>query len=262
MSSLFYLQQYGALFEVRVTTTIPVNAWQGRLVLPGDLAVQSVSYGRSIGDAWQTPPTLSREGTGSGIDFVGGTTVGFAGDGLLFQFTAAPPVRAEQLISFDPARTKLYGGDHGGVQVAAILQPLTVNPEDLALASSSTMQVDITPPEPFAITLIQDAGLFEGQAAIVFHATDNGTGIDHYEIQEHTRHGTIDWHGAMSPYLLGSDMKTVLVKAVDRAGNSRVESLLLQESRFSGLETALFVSLLLVVGLSAVYFIRRLRKHH
>lgn len=261
MSSLLYLQQYGALFEVRVTTTIPVNAWQGRLILPKDLVVQNISYGSGIGEIWQTPPTQSGAGGENGIDFIGGTTAGWTGDGLLFQFTAAPPVRAEQLIRWDSAQTKLYGGSSGGIPVAATLQPLTVNSEDLLSATSSALEIDTTLPEPFTITLVQNAKIFDGKEAILFYATDRGSGIDHYEIEEHTGHGTIGWHRAENPYMVGPDMNTILVKAVDRAGNARVESILIRESRFSGLEMALFVSLLLIIGLSAVYFTRKRRKY-
>lgn len=261
MSSLLYLQQYGALFEVRVTTTVPINAWQGRLILPSDLKLQDISYGGGIGDIWQTPPARSVSGADNGIDFVGGATAGFTGDGLLFRFTAVPPVGSEQLIRFDPALTKLYGGDGKGTPVVTILQPLTVNSEDLRLATSSALQVDTTIPEPFSVTLVQDPKIFDGKAAILFYATDNGTGIDHYEIEEHTARGIIGWHTAENPYLVGPDTNTILVKAVDRAGNFRVESILVRPSGFSGLGTALFVGLLLLIGLSVIYFMRRRRKY-
>ena len=56
---------------MRVTTTVPVNAWEGRLLLPDDLAVSGVFYGTGIGDVWQTPPTFS----GARMDFAGGATI-------------------------------------------------------------------------------------------------------------------------------------------------------------------------------------------
>jgi hypothetical protein len=260
MSTLLYLQQYGALFEVRVTTTIPVNAWQGRLVLPGDLKVQDISYGAGIGDIWQTPPVQSGEGAANGIDFVGGATVGFSGDGLLFQFTALPPVRAKQMIGFDAARTKIYGGGQG-TPLAATLRPITVNSEDLRLATSSASRADTTVPEPFTITMFQNAKVFAGKPAVVFYATDKGSGIDHYEVEEYARYGKIGWHRAESPYMVGPDMDTILVKAVDRAGNYRVETIVLRERGFSGAETGLFIGFLLIVGLLAVYFMRQWRKN-
>lgn len=261
MSSFLYLQQYGAVFEVRVTTTVPVNAWQGRLILPNDLKVRSISYGNSIGDVWQTPPVLSAIGSGNAIDFIGGTTASFSGDGPLFQFVAAPPVRAEQLISFDRAATRLYGGNGGGLRVAATLQPLTVNSEDLLSASSSALQIDTVPPEPFAVTLTRNAAVFGGKDAISFYATDRESGIDHYEIEEHTVHGTIGWHRAENPYMVGQNTNAIFVKAVDRAGNARIESISIRKDGFFGPGTALLVSVLFIVGLLAVYFMGKRRKY-
>ena len=258
MSSLLYFQQYGALFEARVSTTVPVNAWQGRVVLPSDLKVQDIAYGAGIGEIWQTPPVLSSEG--NWVDFVGGTTAGFSGDGLLFQFTAVPPVRSEQLLSFDAARTRLYGGAEGE-SVPTRFLPLTVNAEDLRLATSTAIRTDSLPPEPFEIALLQNERIFDGRPAIVFNATDRQSGIDHYEVEEHARHGVIGWHPAASPYLINADVNTILVKAVDRAGNYRIESIALKGDGFSVMKIALFIALLLVIGLSAVYFIRRRRKH-
>lgn len=261
MSSLLYLQQYGATFEVRVTTTVPVNAWQGRLILPGDLKVQDISYGSGIGDIWQTPPTRSGAGVENRIDFTGGAIAGFSGDGLLFRFTAAPPVRAEQLVRWDSAGTRLYGVDGKGTPIAATLQPLTVNSEDLLSASSSAPQVDTILPEPFTITLERNSAALGGKDAILFNAIDRESGIDHYEIEEHTGHGTIGWHRAENPYMVGPDMNTILVKAVDRAGNARIETISIRKAGFSGLEIALFVSLLLMAGLLAVYFTHKKREY-
>jgi len=258
MSSLLYFQQYGALFEARVSTTVPVNAWQGRVVLPSDLNVQDIAYGAGIGEIWQTPPALSSEG--NWVDFVGGTTVGFSGDGLLFQFTAVPPVRSEQLLGFDAARTRLYGGAEGE-SVPTRLLPLTVNAEDLRASTSTVVQADTTSPQPFEISLFQDARIFNGKTAIIFHATDRESGIDHYEVEEHVGYGVIGWHPAASPYLINADVNTILVKAVDRAGNYRIENIALKGDGFSVMKIALFIALLLVIGLSAVYFIRRRRKH-
>jgi hypothetical protein len=255
MSSLLYIQQSGNIFEVRLTTTVPVNAWQGRLLLPPDLTVQEVAYGASFGDIWQAPPTLS----GTEINFVGGATSAFTGDGLLFSFTAAPPAPPAALIRFDVAQTAFYAADSRASPVPLQLQPLPVDAAEIAAAAAGVPAADVTPPEPFQITLVPDSEEFGGQTVLVFATTDSGTGVDHYEVREETQKGAIDWHPARSPYLVNPDTTAILVKAVDRAGNFHIESIALRRSVFFGWEAALLAALL-AAALMALYFMRRRRK--
>lgn len=259
--TLLHIQQYGNVFEVRVSTDQPLNAWSGRILLPSNVAVQRIAYGEGIGDIWQTPPVLS----GREIAFAGGRTSSFAGDGLLFRFysSASPGTSSlePKLISFDATQTKLYAADGKGTPLAATLQPLTVNAKELIAASSSSWEADTVIPEPFTAVLVRDAAIFDGKEALVFSATDADSGIGRYEVEESTRYGKIGWHQAESPYLLGPDTEIVQVKAVDRAGNYRVQSIVIRQPRPATLKAGLFGGLLLLAAAAAVYCIYRWQKH-
>jgi len=88
---------------------------------------------------------------------------------------------------------------------------------------------DKIPPEPFEIKPQRDPLIFEGKYFIAFLTTDKQTGIDYYEVCEHTKlhecehEKTQNWKKAESPYLLeDQSLKSIIkVKAVDKAGNER-----------------------------------------
>ena len=87
---------------------------------------------------------------------------------------------------------------------------------------------DKNPPEIFEVEVRQDPIIFEGKYYLVFQTTDKETGLDHYEIAEIPPGKDLpNWKKGESPYLL-EDQKLesrILVKAIDKAGNSRVVEL-------------------------------------
>ncbi len=87
-------------------------------------------------------------------------------------------------------------------------------------------------PEPFKIEIQKDSALFSGQYFIVFSTTDKQTGLDYYEIaekrgKETKNYNELEWKRGESPYLLkDQELKSyIYVKAVDKAGNERIEIL-------------------------------------
>lgn len=89
------------------------------------------------------------------------------------------------------------------------------------------LKKDKTPPEPFKIDIHQMAGVFEGKYFLVFLTTDKQTGIDHYEISEIRQNQQEKWKIGESPYLLEDQSleSMIKVKAVDKAGNERIEEI-------------------------------------
>ncbi len=76
-------------------------------------------------------------------------------------------------------------------------------------------------PESFKIEISQDSSIFDEKYFITFSTTDKQTGIDYYEVKE----GKGDWEITGSPYVLENQELTddIWVKAVDKAGNERIE---------------------------------------
>jgi hypothetical protein len=166
----------------------------------------------------------------------------------------------EELIRFASARTAVYSADGKGTTMPVVLQPITINVEDLLSATTSlpVLLGDVLP-ESFSIMTVQDQGIFDGKLAIIFSTTDAGVGIDHYEAQEYTRHGVIGWHIAESPYLVDPEATKILIRAIDRNGNFRVESIVLREELSSGLVIVL-VTISILACLFAGYSIKKWRR--
>ena len=104
-------------------------------------------------------------------------------------------------------------------------------------------KIDTTPPEPFKPEIGRDPSIFGGKYFLSFAATDKTSGVDHYEVIElpykkifgflpsnkYYSESEInkEWKKAKSPYLLKDQklMSLIKVKAVDKAGNERVEEI-------------------------------------
>jgi len=84
--------------------------------------------------------------------------------------------------------------------------------------------IDTTPPEDFKPEIGRDPAIFEGKYFLSFATTDKTSGIDYYEVKE----GKRDFKKAGSPYSLEDQslQSTILVKAVDKAGNERISEII------------------------------------
>jgi hypothetical protein len=98
------------------------------------------------------------------------------------------------------------------------------------------VQDDKDLPADFAITLAKDDSAFSGEYFIVFNSSDKQSGIDHYEAMEEPfsefeafKWGRADapWVETQSPYVLKDQTlnSTIRVKAIDKAGNERIVTL-------------------------------------
>ncbi|MEO0119449.1 MAG: hypothetical protein ABIK60_02770 [candidate division WOR-3 bacterium] len=91
---------------------------------------------------------------------------------------------------------------------------------------------DKFPPESFQIYLNRDKEIFEKKYYIIFHTTDKQSGIAYYEVaekQSFTKPNLRDlnFEKAESPYILKDQTlrSYIFVKAVDKAGNEKIEYL-------------------------------------
>lgn len=138
------------------------------------------------------------------------------------------------------------------------------------------VQADKVPPADFSIELAEDEVAFNGKYFIVFNTQDKQSGIDHYEVMEEplSEFGTFTWGGAdapwveaSSPYVLTDQTlnSTIRVKAIDKAGNVRIATLVPDEAMRSisrdRLLTILVVgSFVLLLGGLAVFALWKRRQ--
>lgn len=190
---------------------------------------ETISTGKSIISLWIEQPNFSNNSQGS-VSLSGIIPGGFegiidqngelqAGNIATFSFLAAH----EGVGNIEVSSARAIKNDGKGT--VAILAPsrVALNIEGTSASSSSLFFADDnTPPEPFVPQIVRFVGGGDSDYALVFHTTDKGSGLDHYEVK-------IDggeFRKEKSPYILSSDRSgsIIMVKAVDVAGNERIES--------------------------------------
>lgn len=94
------------------------------------------------------------------------------------------------------------------------------------VTSHFKVQVDTTAPDEFTVTSKRNGGNTDPQPVIEFEAKDNGSGIDHYEIiigdEPPANFKSGDKIAKLRP-----GKHTIIIRAFDKAGNSRDSSLII-----------------------------------
>lgn len=201
-----------------------INALQGTLQITGPVKISGVDTGGSIFNLWPEQPELVQN---QEITFTGGTGGGVYGNKLrVFNFYITPI--SEGNITFTPVGLTGYLNDGLGTTLAGDKTSFTtevVGQSDNSKVSKSSSSIadDKTPPEPFTITLGRDESIFDGKYFISFYATDSDSGINRYEVKE----GDSAFVASDNTYVLKDQTlrSNVYVKAIDNAGNERIEVL-------------------------------------
>ena len=208
-----------------------INAVATKLSFPEDLMeVVEIQDGSSILTLWVERPVL-QDGK---ITFAGIVPGGFIG--ILGPYEEPKPGKLLEVIM----RAKDVGqGELVLEETQVLLNDSLGTPADFQ-ASNFKLQVsedievvpietipDTIAPESFIPEIAQHPDMFEGKYFLVFSVADKQSGISYYEIQE-TR-GKIketSWQRAESPYVLKDQglRSYIYVKAVDRKGNERIET--------------------------------------
>jgi len=233
-----------------------INAISVKIQYPQEvLKIREWSDGNSIINFWIQKPQVN-DGI---ISFEGIIPGGYSGkNGLLLTvfFEATRPKEAGDMIFFkEDARALLNDGFGTPARVETKSLDLVVISVPIS-GPSRFASKDAEPPETFRPEIAKSPEMFDGKWFLVFATQDKGLGIDRYEIKETryrffgsfstpleaSRLGRLPifrwiglltgsrWISAESPYAL-RDQKLksyIFVKAVDKAGNVRIEKILPQ----------------------------------
>ncbi|MAZ30312.1 hypothetical protein CL655_03450 [bacterium] len=217
-----------------------------------------ISRGQSILPLWVEEPTIDREN--NRITFAGGIPNGYCG-----RIEGDPRLTNEVLkIVFQVPGLRVGFGDQSPTSTIRFSDQTTVYLNDgrgsLAdlITNTATLVVGDRPgqvvrndwvelvqgdtriPEEFSITLQRDTKVFDNKYYIIFNTTDKQTGIAYYEVIEEPfeeaglfEWGAVDapWKRVRSPYVLSDQSlnSTIRVKAVDKAGNEYIATLVPEE---------------------------------
>jgi hypothetical protein len=270
------------------------------VVITYDPSVQpvDVSRGDSIFSLWVEEPVIDAENRQ--ITFAGGIPNGYCGripgDPRLSNVLAEIVFRSpglqigggeaanQAVVTVDPSSI-VYLNDGQGTQAPLQTFSARINLERQAGSEiidpwRGEVQADVIPPQEFSISLEQDEVAFNGEYFIVFNTSDKETGISHYEVIEEpvSQWGlftwgavTAPWQRARSPYVLTDQSlnSIIRVRAIDKAGNEYIATLVPDESRRSlsaqmmlnyVLLSAGILLLLVVVIVIVLWSRRRIRK--
>jgi len=219
-----------------------------------------VSIGKSIFNVWVEPPVINKEERT--VTFAGGIPNGYCGrvegDPRLTNVIAEIIFRSpgmqvggssddpQAYIDFAP-ETQALLNDGAGTRApltmlgATYTLEKTASPDGITDDWRESVRQDQNPPEQFSITLARDDTAFSGKHFIVFGTTDKQTGISHYEVNEEPvlEFSQFNWGGvgvpwvrAESPYVLKDQSlnSIIRVKAIDKAGNEYIATLIPDES--------------------------------
>ena len=249
------------LFSVRldVDGNECINIVDGVIYVAPPLVPVDISRGNSIFPLWVEEPSID---TGTGlITFAGGIPNGYCGrtpgdsrlTNVLFDIVVqvnsdiatGENGRADASIIFGPA-TRAYLNDGTGSPAPLRLlgsSVLVLSEPQSAVTDEwgERIAADTLPPNKFSIELVRDPRVFGGKYFITFNTTDKQTGIDRYEVKEvplgrfnffGLGRMNVPWRPAVSPYLLQDQSlnSTILVKAIDKAGNEYIATLVPDES--------------------------------
>lgn len=237
-----------------------INAVDAVISYSANITPVDISLGNSIFSMWVQEPVINQEE--KTISFAGGIPNGYCGrvqgDPRLTNTIATMIFRSPGFsigggdadegiakVSFTDFTTAYVNDGLGtkaelstyGTQISLNKKagPGIVDPWRQAVSE------DTQPPEEFSIFLEKEDLAFSGKYYISFNTTDKQTGIDQYQVMEQplAEFGTFSWGRADAPWIVTRSPYTlkdqslnsiIRVKAVDKAGNEYVATLLPEES--------------------------------
>ncbi len=227
-----------------------LNAIEGSIGILGtgaeNVSSVLVETGGSLFALWPVQPTYS-QGEGV-IRFTGGTPEAFSEDGLLFRIRIFSKKAGDVTVSW--LGGSAYRDDGEGTAEGISSRSLTI-----ALAGSEPSLINASTPDsqpPYFDTVLvsEDADTHEGKYFVVFHATDDISGVVRYEVVE----GGVTTVANEGMYVLHDQERDtkVIVIAYDGAGNSTSVKVPLQRTWV--IELSVLIGILLML---TILFVRR-----
>lgn len=208
-----------------------INATEGTLTYPANLLeLREIRDGNSVVNFWIERPS---PGSAPGqIRWSGVTPGGYSGDdGQIFSLVFEAVKEGAGSLSIRDALAAIDDGKGTPAPLtleSASISVATASAEAPVVSATTTIAAEIAedrdPPESFRIEVGRDPEAFSGKWFAAFSAEDKGTGIAYYEITENGRDAV---RVSSGPFVLQDQSRrsTIIIRAVDKAGNAREETL-------------------------------------
>jgi hypothetical protein len=202
-----------------------INAISGTINFSPGISVERIEEGSSLVSLWIESPKLSPDGRS--ITFSGIVPGGFHGSHELLNIVVSATASSKQ--SINASNMEIRANDASASLVPVTVKALNVNIS--SVVGTSTVSVnDTISPEPFTLAIGKDPSLFDNHPFVSFATQDKQSGIDHYEVA--FSHFPVlssqnKYSVATSPYEIAEKYNgdIVHIKAVDQAGNIRIEKI-------------------------------------
>lgn len=214
------------------TETDVINAIEGSVHFPPSLSLSDIRLRGSLVPLWISSPMEKEKGT---VSFAGILPGGYQGTGNVFTLLFKATQKGTARISYG-ADTKAYQNDGKGT-AATLSMPalsLSISPSS-GTPADRTLEKDSLPPEPFTPEIIPGEPFGFEDPVLIFTAQDKDSGIARYDIARsyyrNAKEENLFWHEAHVPYAFveGDSARYLYVRAVDRAGNTRIAKVQPQE---------------------------------
>jgi len=246
------------IVEVSIDTEADeINLISGELVLPEALEIVDISTGSSIISFWHTLPAIKAEN----LNFSGIVPGGFKGKGEIFSLLLHSKEEGE--FNITAQNVEVYLNDGFGTLVSSSVVGSSISSLNSNEGLLESFVKDLDAPEPFQIDIVRSEDVFDNKYFLIFSANDKGSGVSYYEVQEGSGEPRErDWRRESSPYVLKNQSiaSTIFVKAVDRAGNSRIERIDNNETNSTQGKVALTVVFLVALCFSTFVYVSNLRQ--
>ncbi|MEK7183757.1 MAG: hypothetical protein AAB776_03950 [Patescibacteria group bacterium] len=226
-----------------------VNVVSGNVTLPDNISLASTLDAQSNISLWVERPHATPEG----VNFSGVIPGGYNGNQLyLFSLILTIGDGQNAIIDFENGQIFLHDGLGTEIRLGVAPLELTVSKE--AEVPVFTLPEDHNPPEAFTPVIARDQSLYHNQWFISFTTQDKISGLDYFEVQEGSGLFAGDWQLATSPYLLErqNNHHLVQVRAVDLAGNTRVEQIVPPASVSRYIEYGILLMIPIVLVLTVI----------
>lgn len=243
--------------EVRIDAeNVALNAVEGIIAFLGADEITSVvvETGGSLLSLWPITPHYSEEDRA--VRFVGGSPAEFLGKGTLFRMRIFSEKSDDLTLSWVGGAA--YRNDGMGTA-----EPITARSLTIALSSGepdiiNPASFDTKPPYFDAVYVTKDTDVYDGKYFVSFHASDDVSGISHYDVVENQITTRVESNGL---YVLQDQERTskVVVIAYDQAGNS---TSLKVPTRYAWVQNAIFIGVLLLIIIITMFLIFRKKKRN
>lgn len=251
------------------TQSVELNALEGYVVYPTELLeIKEIIYGNSVINYWIEKPHNIESGK---IFFSGITPGGFnENSALLLSATFQTKNIGKADINFEKIKALKNNGYGTAVKASTKTLSLKIQPELQGKNLENVYKtLDKIPPEIFEPLILEDSSVALGKKILIFDTLDKDSGVAQYEVLEERILNLFGfeikigrWQPAQSPYFLkDQNLKSnIYVKAIDRAGNFYVASVLLAKS--SHWYTNFNFWVIIIIVLLLLYLFGRVYVHY